>query len=212
MHLHPSLAEYAGVLRRPEARVYLTLAHWHLLPESYLYGLVDIRRISNSPSYMFGKLYAHGLWFYFPVVFLIKSTAAFIGLLGLAGFAIVAGKLRGRREIFFLSLPPVLYFLVAMGNRLNLGVRHILPIYPFLCVLIGGGALALIHANRRWTYIVGALLVWHAVSTSRAYPDYLAYSNEFWGGPANTYKYLADSNTDWGQELKAVKNIWTAAT
>ena len=43
------------------------------------------------------------------------------------------------------------------------------------------------------------------VSTTRAYPDYIAYSNEFWGGPSNTYKYLTDSNTDWAQQLKAVK-------
>jgi tetratricopeptide (TPR) repeat protein len=48
-------------------------------------------------------------------------------------------------------------------------------------------------------------LAWHVVSAARAYPVYLAYSNEFWGGPANTYKYLSDSNTDWGQQLKAVK-------
>ena len=154
---------------------------------------------------MFGKLHPHGLWLYFPVAFLIKSTAAFIGLLALAAFAIIASKLRGRREIFFLSLPPVLYLLVAMGDRLNLGVRHILPMYPFLCVLIGGSA---------WRWCKSpldvhcwVLLLWHAVSTSRAYPNYLAYSNEFWGGPANTYKYLTNSNTDWGQELKAVKNI-----
>ena len=44
-----------------------------------------------------------------------------------------------------------------------------------------------VHASLRWTH------------------TYLAYSNEFWGGPAETYKYLSDSNTDWGQQLKHVK-------
>src|SRR5258708_19349856 len=49
------------------------------------------------------------------------------------------------------------------------------------------------------------MMSWNAVSSARAYPNYLACSNEFWGGPANTYKYLTDSNTDWGQQLKAVE-------
>ena len=206
MPMNPSLAEYAAGLKGTEQHLYLALAHWHILPESYLYGMVDVRLISDSFStYIFGKVYARGVWFYFPAAFIIKSTAAFMGLLLLAGFAIVTGKLRARREIFFLTIPPLLYLLIATGTGLNIGARHILPMYPFLSVLIGGASLALAHRDRRWAYVVGLLLAWHAVSSARAYPNYLAYSNEFWGGPANTYKYLTDSNTDWGQQLKAVK-------
>ena len=206
MPLSPSLAEYARGLKGVEPHTYLTLARLHILPESYLYGLVDVRLISDSFStYIFGKVYARGVWFYFPAAFIIKSTAAFMGLLLLTGFAIVTRKLRARREIFFLTIPPVLYLLIATGTGLDIGARHILPMYPFLSVLIGGAALALAHGDRRWAYVVGLLLAWHAVSSARAYPNYLAYSNEFWGGPANTYKYLTDSNTDWGQQLKAVK-------
>jgi hypothetical protein len=206
MPLSPSLAEYARGLKGVEPHAYLALARLHILPESYLYGLVDVRLISDSFStYIFGKVYARGVWFYFPEAFIIKSTAAFMGLLLLTGFAIVTRKLRARREIFFLTIPPVLYLLIATGTGLDIGARHILPMYPFLSVLIGGAALALAHGDRRWAYVVGLLLAWHAVSSARAYPNYLAYSNEFWGGPANTYKYLTDSNTDWGQQLKAVK-------
>jgi hypothetical protein len=206
MQLSPSLAEYARGVKGVERHVYLALARWHILPESYLYGMVDVRLISDSFStYIFGKVYAKGVWFYFPAAFIIKSTAAFMGLLLLAGFAIATGKFRARREIFFLTIPPVLYLLIATGTGLNIGARHILPMYPFLSVLIGGAALALARWDRRWAYVVGVLLAWHVVSSARAYPDDLAYSNEFWGGPANTYKYLTDSNTDWGQQLKAVK-------
>jgi 4-amino-4-deoxy-L-arabinose transferase-like glycosyltransferase len=206
MPMNPSLAEYAAGLKGTEQHLYLALAHLHILPESYLYGMVDVRLISDEFStYIFGQVYARGVWFYFPAAFIIKSTAAFMGLLLLAGFAIATGKLRARREIFFLTIPPVLYLLIATGTGLNIGARHILPMYPFLAVLIGGAALALAHRDRRWAYVVGLLLAWHAVSSARAYPNYLAYSNEFWGGPANTYKYLTDSNTDWGQQLKAVK-------
>jgi hypothetical protein len=206
MPLSPSLAEYAQGLKGAEPHVYLALARWHILPESYLYGLVDVRLISDSFStYIFRKVYAHGVWFYFPAAFIIKSTAAFMGLLLLTGFAIATGKLRARREILFLTIPPVLYLLIATGTGLSIGARHILPMYPFLSVLIGGAALAMAYKDRRWACVVAVLLAWHVVSSARAYPDYLAYSNEFWGGPANTYKYLTDSNTDWGQQLKAVK-------
>jgi hypothetical protein len=198
MQLSPSLAEYARGLKGVEPHAYLALARCHILPASYLYGLVDVRLISDSFStYIFGKVYARGVWYYFPAAFIIKSTAAFMGLLLLAGFAIVTGKLRARREIFFLTIPPVLYLLVATGTGLNIGARHILPMYLFLSVLIGGAALTPTHRDGRWAYVAGLLLVWHAVSSARAYPNYLAYSNEFWGGPANTYKYLTDSNTDW---------------
>jgi 4-amino-4-deoxy-L-arabinose transferase-like glycosyltransferase len=207
MPMNPSLTEYAGGLKGTEQHLYLALAHWHILPESYLYGMVDVRLISDAFStYIFGKVYARGVWFYFPAAFIIKSTAAFMGLLLLAGFAIATGKLRARREIFFLTIPSLFYLLIATGTGLNIGARHILPMYPFLAVLIGGAALALAKRDRRWAYVVGLLLAWHVVSSARAYPNYLAYSNEFWGGPTNTYKYLTDSNTDWGQQLKAVKN------
>jgi tetratricopeptide (TPR) repeat protein len=72
-------------------------------------------------------------------------------------------------------------------------------------VLIGGAASALIRQNPRWVYAVLALLLFHAVSSLRTFPVYLAYSNELWGGPSNTYKYLTDSNSDWGQQLKTTK-------
>jgi hypothetical protein len=112
---------------------------------------------------------------------------------------------RSGAVVVFPTVPPVLYLLIATGSGLNIGARHILPMYPFLSVLIGGAALALAHRDRRWAYVVVLLQALHAVSSARAYPNYLAYSNELWGGPANTNKYLTDSNTDWGQQLKAVK-------
>ena len=204
--MSPSLAEYAQGLKGVEPHLYVALARWHILPESYLYGLTDVRLLSNSfPTYIFGEVHAHGVWFYFPAAFLIKSTAAFLLLLLVAVYAVARGSVKGRREILFVTLPPIIYMLVATGTGLNIGARHILPMYPFLCVLIAGAVAALARQQRRWAYVVGVLLLWHAVSASRAYPVYLAYSNEFWGGPANTYRYLSDSNTDWGQQLKAVK-------
>lgn len=206
VELHPSLVEYASGLKGVEPKIYLALARWRILPESYVYGLIDVRLVSNwFPTYIWGQVHAHGVWFYFPVAFVIKSTIGFMALLLVALFAVAAGKLKARREIVFLTIPPLVYFSIALGTGLNIGARHILPMYPFLFVLIGGAVVALARKRRGWAYVAGALLAWHIVSASLSYPVYLAYSNELFGGPGNTYKYLTDSNTDWGQQLKGVK-------
>lgn len=88
---------------------------------------------------------------------------------------------------------------------MNIGVRHILPMYAFLYVLLAGGAAALVQRDRRWAYVVLVLLAWQAFEAVHVYPTYMAYANEAWGGPADTHKYLSDSNVDWGQQLIAVK-------
>ncbi len=209
--LSPSLADYVRPLNPSEARGILLLAHWHLLPESYLYGLADVRRVANDmPSFLLGRVYAHGTWMYFPIVFVIKSTLSMLALLALTLFAIARRWLRPSLELAFVLIPPIVYMLVSMGSHLNIGARHILPIYLFCCVIAGAGAGALIRAQRtqksreRWTLAVIALLIFHIATTVHASPNYISYANEAWGGPAQTYHYLSDSNTDWAQQLVAV--------
>ena len=250
MEINPPLAEAVRGLTPLEARAISSFAHWHLLPESYLYGLADVRDVANfMPSYIFGKVYAHGVWFYFPVAFVIKITLGLMGLLLLAIVAIAVGGWRGGRqrrgitaeaqrdaergnaeeaggtwgqgrEIFFLTIPPLVYLAVSMGSRLNIGARHILLVFIFAAMLSAGIMWNLIRWDRRWIYPVAALVLFHVVSSARAFPtSYMAYSNELWGGPSATYKYLTDSNTDWGQQLiatkkyldrRGVKNCWFA--
>jgi hypothetical protein len=206
LQLNPPLTEYVKPLRPHEAQIVSALARWHALPESYLYGLADVRITADFySSYLFGKIYAHGVWFYFPSAFIVKSTVAFLLLLGLALFAIATRKLTCWREILFFTIPPAVHFAVAMSSRINIGVRHILPVYVFLYVLIGGAAWALIRQKRRWAYVIAAFVLFQVVSSARAFPTYMAYSNEAFGGPSQTYKYLSDSNVDWAQQLKAVK-------
>jgi tetratricopeptide (TPR) repeat protein len=206
LQLNPPLTEYIKPLRPHEAKIISAMARWHALPESYLYGLADVRITADSySSYLFGKIYAHGVWFYFPSAFLIKSTLAFLLFLMLALFAIATRKLAAWREILFLTIPPAVHFAVAMSSKINIGVRHILPVYVFLYVLIAGAAWALIRHKRQWAYVVAALVLFQAVSSARTFPVYMAYCNEAFGGPSQTYRYLSDSNVDWGQQLKAVK-------
>jgi 4-amino-4-deoxy-L-arabinose transferase-like glycosyltransferase len=204
--LDPPLAQYVHGIHHPfEAPVISTFARFHLLPESYLYGLTDVRQVADFMSTsVLGKVYPHGQWFYFPAAFVIKTPLVLMFLLLLA--VLLVPPLSSIRDLAFLSIPPVFYFAVAMSTGLNIGLRHILPIYPYLFILAGAAAWSLVLRDRRWLYAVAALLIFNIASSLHSRRSYIAYSNELWGGPAHTYQYLTDSNADWGQQLISVKH------
>jgi tetratricopeptide (TPR) repeat protein len=183
----------------------LQIAHWHLLPESYLYGVADIHSPQVIPTFIFGTIYQDKQWFYFPAVLVIKSTVTFLLFCCLALLNSALRDKKVRREVFFLVIPPVIYFSVALYSGINFGVRHLLPIYPFLIVLIAFSAWNIAQRHRAFAILAALLVVFHIVSSVRAYPDYLSYANELWGGPQNVHRIFADSNVDWGQGLKAMK-------
>lgn len=205
----PPTAAFLKTLDRPaEARFIGFSERHHLLPEAYLYGLTDILVLTNQGryTYLFGKDYPEGQWFYFPSTIVIKSTIAFLLLLALA---LATRYLWQRNRLFeslFLLIPAAVYLGFAMRSKLDLGLRHILPIYPFLIVLMAAGAWALIRRSRNWVIAIAALLLFHAASSLRAYPDYLAYSNEFWGGPSKTYQVSGDANVGWSSGLHTLQH------
>lgn len=204
-NVSPPLAEFAKQLNPASAAVVMQVAHWHLIPESYLYGVVNVYSLGGLPSVIFGKYYQASQWFYFPAVFIIKSTLAFLLLCGLALLSDVLWRKEFRREVLFLLIPAAFYLSVAMFSGVNYGVRHLLPVYPFLIVLVAFGVWKLGRRNRALAALVAILLLFHAMSSLRAFPNYIPYANELWGGPGNVHRVLADSNADWGQGLKAMK-------
>lgn len=212
LQMNPPIAQSFSYLSHPaEVKLMATFARFHLLPESYLYGLNDVLIMNDFyTSYLLGKAYPHGVWFYFPVAILIKSTLAFLILLAIAIWAVSTRKLTRWREVLFVTVPPVFYLAVAMSSHLNIGVRHILPIYAFLEVLIGGVAVALIARHRRWAYAIAVLVVFQLVTSLRAFPTYIPYVNEAWGGEKNAWWLMSDSNADWAQQLKATKKYLDA--
>jgi hypothetical protein len=206
LHLDGDVESAAHGLNPLLAQGIVFFAHHHLLPESYLFGLCDVINVGNgSPTYLFGKIYAHGFWYYFPVTLAIKLTLGMMGLLLVAALAFVSGRFRPAREIFFLTAPAAIYLAIAMASPLNIAVRHILPIFSFLILLAAGGAYALARSSKICLFAVAALVTLHCISSLMAYPNYLSYANEAWGGPSQTHRYLTDANTDWGQQLIAVK-------
>lgn len=202
----PTMAEGVHTLSGPMQWFILTCAHFHVLPESYLFGLADVQSVGESwPTYFLGRIYAHGLWYYFPTALSIKWTVGTLAMLMLALWVWGTGKIRLPRELFFFATPAAIYLAVAMASPLNVGQRHILPVFPFVFMLIGAAAAWLLKRGKPWIYVVGVLLVVHAAESAYSFPNYLPFGNALWGGPANTHRYLSDSAVDWGQQLKVTK-------
>lgn len=201
-----SLAQYAAPLPRWQSAGVLGVARLHLLPESYLLGLVDVKLMAAFyPTYLLGKVYAQGQWFYFPIVILIKTTLGMLGLVLLAAFAAGRGWLGKRRELVYILVPPVLYLVVAMMSGMNIGARHLLPMWAFVAIFIAGGTVALARRSRSWAVACGVLVVAHIVSSLVVFPNEIAYANEAWGGPRKLHNLLSDANVDWAQQLYQVK-------
>src|ERR1700733_10190325 len=207
LQLNPTSEEYLQRLTSPLSRRALTMmSRLHVLPEAYIYGLADTKiSAGDLPSYFFGRTYAGASHWYFPAAFLIKSTLPFLILLGLTIIVALSGSWRMRREIVFLTIPPIFLFLLSSSSDLGIGYRHLFPMFPMLYILIGGCADYVVYKNPKYTYGFAALLLWQLITIVTARPGLLAYANEAWGGPSKTHLYLSDSNVDWGQQLKAVR-------
>jgi 4-amino-4-deoxy-L-arabinose transferase-like glycosyltransferase len=182
------------------------LCREHLvLPEAWLFGISDAYQRIERPAYLLGEISKTGFWMFFPVAFLMKTPVATILLVVIATGGLAFHWSR-QREALFLLIPPVIFFLLAVTSRLNVGLRHILPVYPFLFVWMSGTIAALWKSRHLPLRIALMFLgVWFVGSALWTYPNYLAYFNEIAGGPANGYKILVDSSLDWGQDLKELK-------
>jgi hypothetical protein len=177
-------------------------------PTSFLFGAYIVwahDQMGHSAS-LLGMYSNTGWWYYFPVAFALKTTFPFL-LLSIAALAWALWMFRRQRDAAFLWLviPIAIYTLVAMTTRIDIGVRHLLPVYPFLFIL--GGAfldwLLRLRARRAAMILVIVLLGWIGFEAARAYPDYLTYMNEIASKHPHWY-YLSDSNVEWGEDTGAL--------
>jgi len=206
--LNPPLANYLAQMHdQRDASILRAMAKMKVLPEGYLWGLENTKETEwDDPSYFWGKVYRHGHWEYFPVALLIKSTLALLILVALVPVAWLWGFKGRAREMVFLLVPVAVYLAISMSSDMDIGARHLLPVWAFLYVLVGGTAMVLLDHDVRWGWVLAGLMCWQVVTSVRVMPAYMAYGNEAWGGPAKVDRYLGDANTDWGQQLKAVKS------
>jgi hypothetical protein len=163
---------------------------------------VAAHNAEGHAAYLLGQRSSSGFWYFYPVVLAVKTPLALVVLLAAALWWTCRDKARIRRDFPALALVAGI-LLVALFSRIQIGVRHILPVY-FGFSLLAAAAVAdwMKQApTRAWTRpALGLLLAWFAVTSLRCHPDYLAYTNELAGGAPE--KVLADSDLDWGQDMK----------
>ena len=196
---------------------------------AYVFGPAWMfKRVSGGNGAYFLEQVGNGFTAYFPVVFLIKETLPFIFL---ALFALIytlketfsnlklknifsrfAGFLRKSVVGYTLLIFIVLYVFTSITGGLNIGFRHLFPILPFAYLLIGKKVFDFLREKHPLTRRIfrltsSFLLLWIIFTPIAAYPNYTSYFNESVGGSENGYKYVTDSNTDWGQDLKRLKEF-----
>ena len=178
-----------------------------LLPNAYSEGfLLGQVKAQKRSGFLAGSYRTDGWWWFFPFAFLIKTP---IAVLLLFAMGVVLCMVRWRRfldDAAYAILPLVTFLAAAMTAKLNIGARHILPIYPFV-LLLAGYAITELHGGRRkpLRLLLGSLCLVAAGEFILVSPHYLTFFNQFAGGPRNGHKYLIDSNLDWGQDLKGLK-------
>lgn len=154
-------------------------------------------------SYLLGQYRNTGWWYFFPVVVGVKTPIGFLILAGFGIFAILRGLHFSAWQQHLTVIFPVAITAVCMSSRIDLGVRHILPIYPMLVVIAGYAASQLIVLAKRFSPAIAALPVllalWTVADAWTNRADELAYFNQFAG--SHPERILAESDLDWGQDL-----------
>lgn len=175
----------------------------HLLPLLKLQAHMS----EGHSAFLMGENYHHGVWSYFPIAFALKTPPLTLLLLLITALGSILRKLPtlGKRAEAALITFPLLYFTVSINSGINIGYRHLLPMLPFLFVWVSRCAPAIQHAHVRWRWGAAFALAGYAGVTLWLFPWHLAYFNVIAGGPDGGYRYLVDSNLDWGQTWKALR-------
>ena len=195
-----------ATLDSPVSRAVKFAADKHILPEAYLYGFIyTYTHSKNRSAFLKGSYSSEGWWYFFPYAFLVKTSPGLLLLLLASG--IVFFK---RRKLLYKIIPFLIFIAVymffAITEGLNIGHRHILPVYLMLFVLVGAVG-TFIDFKRKRLILIFVMLAcaWTLLSAFSISPYYLAYFNFLAGGPSNGYRHLVDSSLDWGQGVSPLK-------
>lgn len=157
----------------------------------------------GQPSFLLGRHSTNGWWYYFPVAFALKTPTLTLAVI-VASLVFWRREQRLRRpEALFLLIPPALVLAAMSWSRIDIGVRYLLPAYPFLLVL--AARVATFRPRPLVGVLLAAVLAWNAGQTVRLAPHFLAAGNVIAGGPMGIARALSDSNVDWGQGLAGLR-------
>lgn len=170
---------------------------WKIPALAYLIGAVNVHNhnVAGHVSYLNGVNADRATKSYFPVAFLVKTPLALLAGLVL-GLAFVRSG-----PLLLLTLPPAYLFALAVAGNINIGHRHILPVYPFLILLAGAAIASLFRAGKIGRAASALVIAGAFVECLSVYPHATSFFNRASGGPETGWRYLLDSNLDWGQDL-----------
>lgn len=178
-----------------------------LAPTDFVQGFSRLSRINQQghDAYLLGKYSVTGWWYYFPVAFSLKTTLPFLLVTLAAAVWAIARLFSVRRRPFIPMFAAIVFYAALLAtSRINVGVRHLLPLFPFLFIMCGAFLDWLIAQHRRigpiCVTVVIAAMSFEAV---RAWPTYMSYMNQMTTGHQR-WSYLGDSNIEWGQDTAAL--------
>ncbi|OHA63428.1 MAG: hypothetical protein A2667_03155 [Candidatus Wildermuthbacteria bacterium RIFCSPHIGHO2_01_FULL_47_27] len=198
--------------------------HELLRPWGYYMLGVDMatqRASGGNTTYFMGEVSAAGWLSYFPLIYVIKEPLAlFLLIIFALVYMAVAIKrppwqespkrlkswLAGHFTQFAMLLWIAIYWAASLASNLNIGIRHLLPTFPFVYALVAWATMQWVPTGGRFKKFsfafVVLILLWQAITVIKVYPSFLSYFNELAGGPTGGSSYVVDSNLDWGQDLK----------
>jgi 4-amino-4-deoxy-L-arabinose transferase-like glycosyltransferase len=197
---------YSGPPLDPEVAVIIprTPSFSLRLPAPELYAGIQQVMDHNDrghDAYLLGEYSESGWWFYYFVVLAVKTPLPFLGLV-LCGFLLSEGR-RSRGPGLALAFSLGILLVASFISHINIGVRHVLPVYTGFAIVAGVGASRLLEVGRtskRARWILGGLLLWLVATSALSHPDYLPYFNALAGREPE--QILVDSDLDWGQDMK----------
>jgi hypothetical protein len=172
--------------------------------------LVASHNAVGHPAFFLGEVREFGWWQFFPVLLAVKTPIPFLAFATI-GIALLRRTGQGPA---WQRLAPALaaagILLLSIGSRIDIGLRHLLPIFPLLAIPAGVGLHQLLSARKqRVACRLGAalLIAWFVASSASAHPDYLPYFNELAAG--HPERITVDSDLDWGQDIKRLFAVLT---
>jgi len=199
----------------------------------YMFGIARVfqRVAGGNVTYFFGEVSSDAKSSYFPLVFLMKEPLPILMIMffvllvtirqNLSFFSVFYKKpwrekissfselIRKKIDEVAMLFFIVLYLAISITGNLNIGFRHLFPVIPFIYILISGKITTyrqkIPHGKNFINLMIIVMTIWLIAEALFSYPYYISYFNQTAGGPKNGYRFVTDSNADWGQDIKRLQ-------